>query len=191
MNISLPEGYALSEADGGFTLRARLRCPMSQARCLAVTAASWVRGAVDGPAKIQWPNHVVVDEKRVCSIECRASGDNIMLTFRPIDAGAGILPEDFTERVVAAAVTAIEGYPNNRPALLQEYCEHCVTVMKFVDTTYRGVPVYGFAFAVDKHGGLMVMTQESHTILTLYGGEATVVGKREQDMPELPPMPRC
>ena len=184
--ITLPEGYALEQADRGFALTARLRCPMSQARALAVVSASWVRDAIGGGAKILWPNHVVVDGKRVCAMECRARGDKIMLTFRPVD---GAVPEDFERRVIRAAIAALEAYPENRSELLQRYCEHCLTVMKFVDTAYRGVPVYGFAFAVDKHGGLMVMTQESQTILTLYGGEAVIAEKREQEMPDLPRMP--
>lgn len=189
-HITLPEGYTVETADGGFLLTAPLRCPLKQARCLAVTAASWVRDAVGGDAEIHWPNHVVLNGERVCGIECRARDEKIMLTFKP-DAQA--IPEPigaFAEKVVRAAVSALEGYPENQPELLQKYCEHCVTVMKFVDTTYRGVPLYGFAFAVDKHGGLMVMTKESRTVVTLYGGEVRLAKKGEEpETPEMPSMP--
>lgn len=189
-HITLPEGYTVERAGGGFLLTAPLRCPLAQARCLAVTAASWVREAVGGDAEIHWPNHVLVDGTRVCGIECRARDKKIMLTFTP-DAQA--IPEPvgaFAEKVVRAAVSALEGYPENQPELLQKYCEHCVTVMKFVNTTYRGVPLYGFAFAVDKHGGLMVMTQESRTVVTLYGGEVRIAKKGEgPETPAVPDMP--
>lgn len=189
-HITLPEGYTVEAADGGFLLTARLRCPLHQARCLAVTAASWVRDAVGGEAEIHWPNHVALNGERVCGIECRAKDDKIMLTFKP---AAQAVPEPFgafAEKVIRAAVTALEGYPDNQPELLQKYCEHCVTVMKFVDTTYRGVPLYGFAFAVDRHGGLMVMTQESRTVVTLYGGEVRLAKKGEEpETPAVPAMP--
>ena len=95
------------------------------------------------------------------------------------------------ERVVSAAVRDLEWFPENRADLIQAYCEHCRTVMKFVDVTYRGMPLYGFAFAVDRHGGLMVMTQESHTVVTVYGGEAVIVKKEDApaNVPDLPVMP--
>ncbi len=189
-SLALPAGYEAETVDGGFCLTARLRCPLGQARCLAVTAASWVRDAVGGDAKIHWPNHVTVGETRVCGIECRAKDDRIMLTFKPDVQAISEPVGTFAEKVVRAAVSALEGYPENQPALLQKYCEHCITVMKFVDTTYRGVPLYGFAFAVDKHGGLMVMTQESRTIVTLYGGDVRLAQKDgEAGMPEMPRMP--
>lgn len=189
-STALPAGYEAETVDEGFRLTARLHCPLSQARCLAVTAASWVRDAVGGDAKIHWPNHVMVGETRVCGIECRAKDDRIMLTFKPDMQTISEPVGTFAEKVVRAAVSALEGYPENQPALLQKYCEHCITVMKFVNTTYRGVPLYGFAFAVDKHGGLMVMTQESHTVVTLYGGDVRLAQKDgEAEMPEMPRMP--
>ncbi len=97
----------------------------------------------------------------------------------------------FRAAVIDAAVPALEGYPENQADLLAKYCEQCLTVMKFVNVTYRGVPLYGFAFAVDKHGGLMVMTQESRTVVTLYGGEAEIVKKEDapEDVPDVPAMP--
>lgn len=174
------------------TITAKLRCPVSRARCLAVTAASWVRDAVGEGAFILWPNRVILGEKPICAITCRATADDeIMLTFEPEAGALPIALDVFEERVTAAAAAAVEGYPENQPALLQAYCEHCRTVMKFVNVTYRGMPLYGFAFAVDKHGGLMVMTQESHTVVTVYGGEAEIVKKGEEPdtAPDLPNMP--
>lgn len=185
------ERYAVTRDGASFSLTARLACPVSGARCLAVCAASWVRDAVGGDASIRWPNHVIYHEETVCAIECRAtSDDSIMLTFRPDEEHIPLPAETFAERVLRAAAADLDAYPANRAELLSRYCEHCDTVMKFVDVTYRGMPVYGFAFAVDKHGGLMVMTQESRTVVTVYGGEARIAGGREQELPELPPMPR-
>lgn len=181
--------YRVDMRDDGFTLALRPDFPMRQARSLAVTAASWVRAAVGGSAKIHWPNHVVLDEKRVCAIACRATAEgDIMFTFRPDVGALSMDPDAFRRAVVDAAAEDLAGYPENQPALIQKYCEHCVTVMKFVETVYRGVPVYGFAFAVDKHGGLMIMTQESRTVVTVYGGEVRLAKK--EDAPEPPELPR-
>ena len=183
--------YTVQKTESGFSLTAKLDCPVSEARCLAMVCASWVREAVGGEAEILWPNHVVLGEKRVCAITCRATGDDaIRLSFAPDTASFGA-EESLAERVAAAAERDLAGYPDNRPELIQTYCRHCRTVMKFVNVTYRGVPVYGFAFAVDRHGGLMVMTQSSRTVVTLYGGEAVIAGKDDApvEIPDLPPMP--
>ena len=184
--------YSLQITDSGFVLAAKLDCPVNEARCLAMVCASWVREAVGGKAKILWPNHVVLGERRVCPVTCRATGNNeIMLTFEPDREALSSSPEDLAERVAAAAERDLAGYPDNRAELIQTYCRHCRTVMQYVNVTYRGVPLYGFAFAVDKHGGLMVMTQTSRTVVTLYGGEARIVRKDDApvEVPDLPPMP--
>ena len=184
--------YTVQKTENGFAVTAKLDCPVGQARCLAVTAASWVREAAGGGAEILWPNHVVRGEERLCAITCRATADDIiMLTFSPNAEAAGSLPEDFAEQVVAAAVRDLADYPENRPELIAAYCRHCRTVMKSVNVVYRGMPVYGFAFAVDKHGGLMVMTQKSRTVITLYGGEARIAEKGDEpvEIPDVPAMP--
>lgn len=185
----LPEGYTYETTEEGFSLTVPLTCPVGEARSLAVTAALWVRDAVGGTARIHWPNHVIADGKRVCAVRCAAlSAGGLRFDFHPSPEVG--LPADFAAAVCRNAAEAMAGYPENRPQLLQRYCEFCDTVMKFVDTSYRGMPIYGFAFAVDRHGGLMVMTQESRTVLTIYGGEAVIADKRDQQPPDLPPTPR-
>ncbi len=193
-NFCLPEGYTYELAEDGFSLTAPLPCPAEEARCLAVAAASWVREAAGGIGKIHWPNHVVAEEKRICAVRCRAGADGtVTFTFRPDVSALPVPPEGFAAGVCRAAAEALEGYPENRPALITRYCEECATVMQYVRTTYRGVPIFGFAFGVDRHGGLMVMTQESRTVVTIYGGEAEITDKDGGlDMPpELPHVPGC
>ena len=191
-HYELPEDVSIEHSEHGFTLKAKLRCPIGQARCLVVASAAWARDAVGGDSDILWPNHVIVQEKKVCAITCCGTADNyIMLTFEPDAEALPVGRDVFEERVARAAAAALRDYPENQPALIQAYCDHCRTVMKFVNVTYRGMPLYGFAFAVDKHGGLMVMTQESHTVVTVYGGEAEIVKKGEEPdaAPDLPIMP--
>lgn len=177
--------FTIEPFEGGFSLACWPDFPLGQARCLAVTAASWVRDALEEGAVIRWPNHVTLAGERVCPLECRATeAGELRFTFRPVP---GVDGESFRRAVTDAAGEALAGYPENRSALIQRYCEHCDTVMKFVKTVYRGVPVYGFAFAVDKHGGLMIMTQESRTVITVYGGEVTPADR--DDGPESPAPP--
>lgn len=189
--ILFPGGYAPERGERSLTVRARLDCQMDQARSLAVTASVWARDAAGGDAFILWPNRVMLGEKQICAVTCRAAGDVITLIFAPDPEALPVERDVFDERVIRSAAEALAGYPDNRPELLKAYCAHCRTVMKFVNVTYRGMPLYGFAFAVDKHGGLMVMTQESRTVVTLYGGTAEIVSKGEEPdrTPELPVMP--
>ncbi len=177
-----PAGVAIqSEQDGDvlrFTITAPLPCPAGQARCLAVVAALWVRDALGGDAVIHWPNDVLSGGQRVCAVTCRAAGETLLFGYElPLCAVADA--EKLIADTAHAAADALAGYPDNRPALIQAYCNRCETVMKFVDTVYRGMPTYGFAFAVDKHGGLMVMTQVSRTVVTVYGGKAEIVKDEE------------
>ncbi len=81
--------------------------------------------------------------------------------------------EALLEKITRRLTEILSGYPENREALLEEYARRCCTLGRMVDVTYRGMPLYGFAFAVDKHGGLMLMTQENRTVVTVYSGEAT------------------
>ena len=183
-------GLSAAPCEGGFTLTLRPDFPMAEARCLAVTAASWVREAAGGEAEIHWPNRVVLRGEALCGITCRAAASGeIIFTFMPT-AALNVPGEDFARDVVRAAARDLSDYPENRSALMTDYCAACVTVMKYVEVTYRGLPLYGFAFAVDKHGGLMVMTQSSRTVVTVYGGDARIVPKDEVpvDMPDFPNM---
>lgn len=185
--FDLPAGYTFKYEEDGFSLTAPLSCPMGEARSLAVICASWVRRAA-GEGEIHWPNRVLLAGRDLCAIQCRGTAEGVRFTFRPDRAALPADGEAFARAVVRAAVSELPGYPENRPALLQAYCAHCVTVMKFVETVYRGAPLYGFAFAVDRHGGLMVMTQESKTVVTLYGG--TVRLAQKENAPEPPALPR-
>ena len=181
-NMELPASWRLETAGEDFNLVVPLPCPMSEARCLAVTAASWVREAAGGFARIRWPNHVLLEGQPVCAIQCRATAaGEIVFTFRPDVSVLPVSAEAFRSAVCRAAARDLAGFPENYSTLLAIYCEGCDTVMKHVDVTYRGMPLYGFAFAVDRHGGLMVMTQESRTVVTIYGGEARIVPREGEE----------
>ena len=189
--IELPEGLTLSETEAGFALALRPAFPMTEARCLAVVCALWVREAAGGNGKLFWPNRVEMEGEPVCAVTCRAAASGeLIFSFAPTPA-LPVSAASFARDVASAAAQDLAAYPSNRPSLMDRYCMTCETVKKFVDVVYRGMPLYGFAFAVDKHGGLMVMTQESRTIVTIYGGQARIVPKEDEpeNAPEMPSMP--
>lgn len=192
-------GRSFSSEPGGlwFSVSVKPDCPFSETFTLPVVAAVCARNAIGGKAKIKWPNDILVDDKKVCGILCEAREGVITLGFGinlknalPADlpqAGhakgdAGTLLRTIADSLAAA----VAAYPGNRAEMVQAYCEHCLTLMKHVDVVYRGMPLYGFACAIDKNGGLMVMTQESRTVVTIYSGEATIVPRREGDDPAVP-----
>ena len=187
-------------AAGGlwFSMTVKPDCPFQETFSLPAAAAVCARNAIGGKAKIKWPNDILVDGKKVCGILCEAVNGVIVAGFginvaNPLpdslpDAGrAEKSPEELLSAITRELAAMVAGYPENRPAIIQTYCEHCLTLMKYVDVVYRNMPLYGFACAIDKNGGLMVMTQESHTVVTVYSGEATIVDKQEGETPAVPP----
>lgn len=179
-------GRSYSAEEGGlwFSLCVQPPCALKEATALPALAALAVRDAIGGAAKIKWPNDILLDDKKVCGILTEARGELIVF-------GIGInlqneLPEDLpqagridrkAEELLSAVcrrlAEIVAGYPENRESLMQDYAFQCCTLGRMVDITYRNMPMSGFACSVDKHGGLMVMTQESRTVVTIYSGEAT------------------
>ncbi len=173
-----------------FFMSAAPPCPTGEARALRLAAALCARNAIGGQTEIQWPGNIMLTGKCVCRTDCRRREDSMLFGFE-IDPAAlsGKDPETLLRDITYALAEMTAGCPDDLPVIIQRYCEHCVTLMKFVDVTYRGMPVYGFAFAVDKHGGLMVMTQDSRTVVTVYTGEAALAVS-EPEAPDMPPAPR-
>ena len=167
-------GRAYSCEEGGLYFSVATQFPCEPAECMALpaVAALCVQQALGSGAKIKWPNDIFIDGKKVCGILTESRGDTVVFGF-----GINLknpLPADLTEAgyaqgeaaelleaVVTRLLEALAGYPANRAELLQQYGLCCLTLGKFVNVTYRGMPLCGFACAIDFRGGLMVMTQES------------------------------
>ncbi len=161
-------------------------CSRSEARSLGAAAATCLRDAIGGRTEILWPGHILLGEEELASVTCRVGEGSVLLTF---DVSPAHASETLAMDVEKAVAGLAADFPANNAEIIQNYCNRCRTLMKFVDVVYRGMPVYGFAFAVDKHGGLMVMTQVSRTVITVYSGEA-VLAKDEPQQPDMPLMPR-
>ena len=179
-----------------FSVALPLVCDPKQARSLQNDAGLRARNAIGGKTKIRWLNDVVIGEKQVCYIRCAAKNGVFVCSFifdmqvitELAENGEQTDAENILQSVVSAMAEDAAGYPENTEALLTAYCEHCLMIMKFVDVMYRGVPLYGFCFAIDRQGGLMVMTQETHTVVFVYSGPASLA-KKEPEAPDMPPMP--
>ena len=169
-----------------FELTLEARADRKQIRSLAAAAAVYLRDAVCEEADILWPGDITLGGERVARVE-RAPRDGAIRLFFTV--AAPYAAADLPEKLLAALRSKAAGFPENNAELIQEYTNSCRTVMKYVDTVYRGMPVYGFAFAVDKYGGLMVMTQETRTVITVYTGRADIAVDEPQQ-PDYPLMPR-
>ena len=161
-------------------------CSKSEARVLGTAAALCLCEAIGGKAAILWPGHIMIGDDNVADARCELGENGAALSFTVADAYAS---ETLPAEVEKAVRSLAADFPANSADIVQKYCNRCRTLMKFVDTTYRGMPVYGFAFAVDKYGGLMVMTQISRTVVTIHSGEAPLAVDEPQQ-PDIPFMPR-
>lgn len=179
-------GRSFSAEQGGLYVSVCIAppCEMKDAPALAALAALAARDAVGGKAKIKWPNDILAEDKKVCGILSESKNGLLIFGFGfnlsnelPAElTQAGRIdaePEMLMQTLMTRFAAIIAGYPENREALLQDYALQCCTLGRMVDVTYRGMPMYGFACGIDKHGGLMVMTQESRTVVMIYSGEAT------------------
>jgi len=169
-----------------FDITVHTGCDRLQNRSLRAAAAVCLKNAVGGKASIFWPGDIVADGGNAASVSCAANDGGAVLSFEIDPAYAR---EGLKDELEAALNEMAAGFPENNADIIQQYCNSLQTLMKFVDTTYRGMPVYGFAFAVDKFGGLMVMTQASRSVVTVYNGRAELA-KDEPQQPDMPFMPR-
>ena len=169
--------------DGSVAVSLPLAAPISEAQCFPHLAALCVCEALGAKASIHWPCDVVLDGKKVCSVRCRA-GEGVITPLLTLDvdsADRAALIEDIAARLSALA----GGFPQNHEERLQDYCNRCVTLKKGVDAVYRGAPLNGYAFAVDRNGALMVMT-ESRTVVMLRSGPVKLAGPKQETMPDMP-----
>ncbi len=152
---------------------------------LRAAAAVCAQKALGEGTKIVWPCDIVKGDETLASILCEAQGENLVIGFWVLPMPEGPSPETMLQSILTDLAAYVADWPGNIEKVMQDYCDRCLTLMHFVDVTYRGMPLYGFAFAVDRVGGLMVMTQESLTVVTVYSGDAPLA----EDPPESPEVP--
>ncbi|MCD8088108.1 MAG: hypothetical protein LUE22_05940 [Oscillospiraceae bacterium] len=177
--IRLGSGNIVAAAGGdkvSFAVSVTLHCTAQEARCLPYLAAASLCRAVGSKARIYWPCDVVLEEKPVGSLRARMTDDGIAFLFTVSSENTPPLEELMAP--VASDLAALTGeYPANHAERMEDYCRLCLTIMNHVDVVYRGMPLYGFAFAVDKFGSLMVMTQPGKTVVTIQNGPVSIASK--------------
>ena len=180
--MSMPDNVQTLE-DGSFAITLPLSAPLSEARCFPHLSALCVCEALGDEAKIHWPGDVMLTNNKAASVRCRAGEGRVtvLVTLESESGDADALIGDIAARLGALAA----GFPGNLEERLQDYCNRSILLKKGVDVIYRGMPLHGYAFAVDRTGGLMVMT-ESRTVITLHNGPVKLAGPKEDVMPDMP-----
>lgn len=186
--MALGPGRAVIGPEAGeglsFALSVPLSVSLSEAQCFPHLAALCACEAIGGGAVIHWPCDIRRADTLLCTVRCRA-GEGVIAPlvtlYPPAVQDGAVLISDIIARLWELAA----GFPENREARLQDYCDRCVTLKKGVDFLYRGVPMNGYAFAVDRNAALMVMT-ESRTVLTLRTGPVKLAGPKDAPDLDLP-----
>lgn len=169
-----------------FDLTVRTGTDKKQSRSALCAAVVCLRDRICPEAGIFWPAIILHGEERIAEAEWSAQDGALQLRFHVDGTYAS---DDLPSILESALLEKLCDFPENNADIIQEYANSCTTIMKYVDTVYRGMPVYGFAFAVDKYGGLMIMTQASRTVITVYSGHADLAVDEPQQ-PDYPVMPR-
>ena len=183
--MKLGPGWVTVSPEGDvFAVSLPLAAPLSEAKCFPHLTALCAAEVMGPETKIHWPCDVMLTNERVCTVRCRAGEGVIapMLTISPMEGvDMAALIGDIAARLAELAA----GFPGNLEERLQDYCNRSILLKKGVDVLYRGMPLNGYAFAVDRTGGLMVMT-ESRTVITLHSGPVKLAGPKDDPMPDLP-----
>ncbi|MCD7748431.1 MAG: hypothetical protein LUH42_00070 [Oscillospiraceae bacterium] len=174
----LGPGHILAAGEGQatFAVSVALHCTAQEARCLPHMAAASLCRAVGSRARIYWPCDVVLDEKPIGSLRARMTDGGIVFLFI-LDPKNAPPMEELMAPVAADLAALVGEYPANHAERMEDYCRLCLTLMNHVDVIYRGMPLYGFAFAVDKFGALMVMTQPAKTVVMIQNGPVSIASK--------------
>ncbi len=200
-NIRLPDGVALHAVPQGsqpfaevcrlgaghiavtedanqltFAMALSVTCSSQEMLCLPHMATAALCRAVGGKTKIHWPCNIIQGDDTIGSVRAGLIEGGIAFLFT---LSGGEQPDaiSIVEAVAEDVAALVRDYPQNHPERMEGYCNLCVTIMTHVDVVYRGMPLYGFAFAVDKHGSLMVMTQPGKTVVTITSGPVTIADK--------------
>jgi BirA family biotin operon repressor/biotin-[acetyl-CoA-carboxylase] ligase len=159
-----------------FSVLLRPRAPRERWTWLPLLAGLAVAGAI-GPARLKWPNDVLLEDKKVCGILAEAADDAVVIG---IGVNTAMTPGQLP--VPTATSLAIAGLPHDPTALvagiLREldkwyrlweagqdisaaYTRACATISRDVNVIVsESEQVAGRALRVDSQGCLVVATAE-------------------------------
>jgi BirA family biotin operon repressor/biotin-[acetyl-CoA-carboxylase] ligase len=141
------------------------------------------------PAKIKWPNDVLINGKKVCGILTEIGAEVDIIEYLVVGIGidanvdTGTFPEDFRDN--STSLEKEMGHKINRvgfvqklleefetlytkfqedgfPQILEEWRNMSATIGQWVKITAQARTIYGEAIGVDNEGALIVETAEGH-----------------------------
>jgi len=141
------------------------------------------------PAKIKWPNDILINGKKVCGIltELRAEADIIDYLIVGIGIDANVDTESFPDEIRDSSTSLMKemGVKINRvefvrklleefealylefqkegfPPILEEWRNMSATIGEWVKISTQARTIYGEAIGVDSEGALILETSEGH-----------------------------
>jgi BirA family biotin operon repressor/biotin-[acetyl-CoA-carboxylase] ligase len=141
------------------------------------------------PAKIKWPNDILINGKKVCGILTEIGAEVDIIDYLVVGIGidanvdTGTFPEEFRDN--STSLEKEMGYKINRvefvqklleefeniytefqkdgfPHILEEWRKMSGTIGQWVKITAQARTIYGEAIGVDNEGALIVETSEGH-----------------------------
>lgn len=177
----------ISEKDAGLWLSVLKRKTLDP-EITAMTAVSvcCVLEKYIPECRIKWPNDIVVGSRKICGILCEQKngctvigiGINLYQTdFKELSdiatsarlCGAEIDKDTLLEELLAE----LGNIPENRPAYLEYYKQHCCTLNSSVRIIRNSEEFFAFAEDIDNCFRLKIKT-DAGKIITLNSGEVSV-----------------
>jgi len=141
------------------------------------------------PAKIKWPNDILINGKKVCGILTEIGAEVDIVDYLVVGIGidanvdTGAFPEEFRDNSTSLEkelghkisrvafvqklleefeVLYIKFQKDGFPQILEEWRNMSATIGQWVKITVQARTIYGEAIGVDNEGALIVETGEGH-----------------------------
>ena len=171
---------------------------LSDVSQITLAAGLAVCRAIGIGAKIKWPNDIVIGSKKVCGILTEMSAETDRVNYVVCGIGVNVNNESFPQELSSATSMRIEGnkkYERNIiiarilnefekayteflnggfTAISDEYKNHCVTLGRNVQVTFKNRTVTGTAKDITESGALTVETADGD--ISVNSGEVSVRG---------------
>lgn len=187
-----------------FSLLLRPHCSPQQASRMTLLAGLVIcrtlRKVAGVPAKVKWPNDVVIGSRKICGILTEMGAEMEQVEYVVIGPGVNIhegsYPDDIRERAITLEEATgkkwnraylmrlfleefehilDENQKNGLQTLLPAYRDLCVTLGRTVYCDRGGTELRGTAVDITEEGELVVETETGERAI-IYSGEVSVQG---------------
>jgi len=191
-------GRAWVSADGGTYVSVVVRPPPAQGGLFALAVGAAVTATIEAagaPARLKWPNDVLMRDQKVAGVLIEASwgeapfaivGIGLNLTHAPLPeatslAAVGVADaadrEAWARRVAAAALTAAARVRTNPAAALIDVQARCLNLGHRVAFEHQGTLIEGVGVDINADGALIVELDDGNRV-TVTAGDVGFVAKR-------------